>query len=90
MNDLTCKILENRLERYEWKENFIGLWSHDLFDYCIDTNSDVIVARDLDGYRIEDFDMFNVTESTPIKAARFVDYLNNSSTAINYRSDLPF
>tara|TARA_R110000824_G_scaffold102447_3_gene242889 strand:- start:5 stop:277 length:273 start_codon:yes stop_codon:yes gene_type:complete len=90
MNDLTCKHLELRLKNSGWKEEFIGLWSNDLFDFYIDTNSDVIVVRDLDDNRIESFDLFDVSESTPIKAVRFVDYLNNSSTAIAYRSDQPF
>ena len=90
MNKLTYKMLELRLENFGWKQEFIGLWSNDLFDFYLDTNSDVALVRDLDDSRIEDFNIFDVSDSTPIQAKRFVDYLNNSSTALAYRSDLPF
>ena len=90
MNNLTYRMLELRLENFGWKQELIGLWSNDLFDFYLDTNSDVALVRDLDDSRIEDFDMFNVNDSTPIQAKSFVDYLNNSSTALAYRSDLPF
>ena len=88
--NLTYRMLELMLENFGWKQEFIGLWSNELFDFYLDTNSDVVMVRDLDDDRIEAFDMMDVSESTPIQAKRFVQDLNNSSNALAYRSDLPY
>jgi hypothetical protein len=48
MNKLTYRMLELRLENFGWKQEFIGLWSNDLFDFYLDTNSDVALVRDLE------------------------------------------
>lgn len=84
MNNI--EILEKRITLNGWVEEHVGIFTHELYNMTIDTNSGGVEILDADHNQI-DYISEDEAEKSWAKTYFFVRRFINSTT---YRADCPF
>ena len=74
--------IERLLESYDWKEEFIGIWTHSKFNHMLDINSGGIAVHDLDANMMD----YIGEDERDYEQMMFIKKYNH----VDLRADMPF